>query len=356
MNDMDRTGTFSVNIHAMSCSNRCGHCWVLGDKRKPNVETGQVMFILDKLAEMKAEIPNVGFFLFDEPGQHVGFLDIMEKAGELGLIGEEYFLPTNGSLLAAAPDKTWSRLIGAGCRCLQLTLYGLERTHDEFAGRAGAYRDVLATARRAMEFGIEWYVQIPIHPGNISELEETVEMARKLDPTGKSRVGWFPFLWQGRGRNALRVRGSQYSRLPANIREKRSYFLEEKAAIESIRSNPGLSGMKGSYSMCTVLTFQVERDLKVYWGGACDSGGIAAAVPELQNHFLLGVLGADGFLPLLNKYQQEKPHVLELLDTITWGELASRYGDPTNDEIFYFNDLPEHKWAAAYLMDELGQE
>ena len=31
-----------------------------------------------------------------------------------------------------------------------------------------------------------------------------------------------------------------------------------------------------------------------------------------------------------------------------------RYGDPENDEIYFLDDLPSHKWAAAYLLEESG--
>ena len=61
---------------------------------------------------------------------------------------DEYFLATNGSVLATASETTWSRLRATGIRRLQLTLYGLEQTHDAFAGRSGAFRDVIVRPRQ----------------------------------------------------------------------------------------------------------------------------------------------------------------------------------------------------------------
>jgi hypothetical protein len=60
-----------------------------------------------------------------------------------------------------------------------------------------------------------------------------------------------------------------------------------------------LSKRQASQSMCTVLTFYVDRDLRVFCGGACDSGGIVAAAPELSGEFYQGTLNEEGFEPLL---------------------------------------------------------
>ncbi|MBN1880465.1 radical SAM protein [bacterium] len=353
MNQKPEINAFSVNIHAAACTNRCRHCWVAGDSKKSQVSTGQVMFILEKLAELRPLIPNLSFFIFDEPTVHEGYLEIFETAFGLGLIGDDFFLPTNGCVLASAPDTVWNRLKSAGCNCLQLTVYGMERTHDSYAGRQSAFRDVIGTIRRAGEFGIESYVQIPLHPGNVRELLETMEYIRSLHPEGAARVGWFPFSWQGRGRTAPRVRWSDYSLLPQVVREKRSSILQEREAIERICSNSDLSSMAATSSMCDVLTFQIDRDLKVICGGSCDGGGIPAAAPDLRDRFCLGSLGSEGFLPLLTQYSTAKPDPVKLLESISWGELAERYGDAANDEIYYLNDLPQHKWAALYLLETL---
>ena len=356
MSYLDSCQALSVNIHAAPCTNRCRHCWTEGQPRHKEVPTGQVLLVIEKLAEMKSRLPYVNFFLLDEPTMHQGFLPIMERASELGLIGEEFFMATNGALLAKAPDSTWSRLKKTGCNCLQFTFYGLRDTHDVFAGRPGAFIDLTEAVRRAAEFGFEWFAQIPLHPGNVAELESLMDFLRGLDSTGQARVGWFPFLWQGRGRAALRVRGDLYRSLPEKLTRDRLQIVEEKQAIGRILADPELSVRKAGDSMCPVLTLQIERNLQVFCGGACDSGGIAAAVPELKTQFLLGELQDGGFEPILEKYCLDRPRILELLDRITWGELAERYGDRSNEEIYYLSDLPEHKWSSAYLIQEYGLE
>ena len=346
--------TFSAGIHAMPCTNRCKHCWTQGSVRNRRVFVQRVFFVLEKLAQLQEDIPQVAFFLYDEPTTHPQFIEIMERAAQLELIGDQFFLPTNGSVLAKASDDTWKRLRKTGCDCLQLTIYGLEQTHDAFAGRRGAFQNIITTTQRAREHSIEWYAGIVLHPGNVRELKDTISYMKGLDPSGTSRVGWFPFLWQGRGRDANRVRAGEYAQLPAEMRRPRTSLVEEKEAIGRILDSPELSTRRAGESMCTALTFHVDRDLRVFCGGACDSGGIVAAAPELSAEFCLGTLSEEGFKPLVESYQQSPPRSIQLLDGITWGELAEKYGDRTNDEIYHLNDLPENKWATAYLLEALG--
>jgi MoaA/NifB/PqqE/SkfB family radical SAM enzyme len=337
----------------MPCTNRCRHCWTQGSVTHQRVPARQVRFVLEKLADLRSTTPQLGFFLYDEPTNHPQFIEIMERAVQLELIDDQFFLPTNGSILAQAPDDTWERLRNTGCDYLQFTVYGLEQTHDRFAGRKGAFQNIVTAARRANEFGIGWYAGVILHQGSVSELPDAIAYVRGLDPTGESRVGWFPFLWQGRGRDAERVRIDEYARLPEEMRRRRTSLVDERRGAEMILDDPKLSDRQASETLCSALVFHVERDLSVYCGGACDSGGIAAAAPELRGHFYLGKLTEDGFEPLLDAYRRRPPLGVRLLEGVTWGRLASRYGDRTNDEIYHLNDLPENKWATAYLLDSL---
>ena len=67
--------TFSIDIRAAPRTNRCRHCWTYGSAcnrdapiRRAPVE--QVFFVLDKLAQARAQVPQRAFFLYDEPTAH----------------------------------------------------------------------------------------------------------------------------------------------------------------------------------------------------------------------------------------------------------------------------------------------
>ena len=350
---LEQLGAVTTSIHGMPCTNYCQHCWVQGSVRKPRMPFDQIVFILEKLALLKEHVPAVGFFLYDEPTNHPQFVEIIERAAELGLLHEDFFIPTNGSILARSSDDTWKRLKDAGMNWLQFTLYGLEQTHDQFAGRRGAFQNVITAANRATEHGIGWYVGVIFHAGNANELADTIEYARNLDPSGNARVGWYSFFWQGRGRSARRPRAADFDSLPETVR-KNDRWIEEREAVRRILESHDMSARSAGEPICDSLVLEVDHDMQVFCGGACDSGGIAGAVPELRQEFALGYLGRDGLLPLLEAYQRRPPRVLQVLTDVTWGELAERYGDRENDEIYYLTDLPLHKWAAAHLLEILN--
>lgn len=344
--------SFALGIHAMPCTNRCRHCWTGGSPQHARVPAEQVRFVLEKLAELQSEFSHVTFFLYDEPTNHPQFVELLEHAAALGLIGEDFFLATNGSLLARAPDETWERMARAGCRTLQLTAYGLEQAHDAFAGRRGAFQDLVKTTRRASAHRVDWYAGVVLHRENAGQVREAVEHLRGLAPDGRGSVGAFTFLWQGRGREAGRVRAHDLAALPEGRRPRTDALVEEREAVRRILEDPDLAARRAGDITCGSLVWHVDRDRRVYAGGACDSGGIAAAAPELREAFFLGNLGGAGLRPLLESYRRAHPRALRLLDQVTWGELARRYGDRENDELYHLSDLPENKWAAAYLLEE----
>jgi MoaA/NifB/PqqE/SkfB family radical SAM enzyme len=344
---------FSVDIHATGCTNRCQHCWTQGSPKNKRVAAEQVLFVLDKLAELKKHVEHIGFFIYDEPTTHPQFVEMYERAAELGLMWEGVFLATNGSILAKAPDAVWQRLKNTGISNLQFTVYGLEQTHDAFARRPGAFRNVVTAIQRAVEHGMEWNAGIVLHADDADEIEETVSYLKGLHPSGEALVGWYPFSWQGRGRDAKRVRGEAFNRLLERTGKQRGSLLEEREAVTKITDSADLADRRAVDRVCAMLGFQLDRDLRLLCGGACDSAGLVGAAPELADQFLLGKLGDEGFVPLLEAYMQSPPPGIAVLEQVTWGELAERYGDRANDEVYWLNDLPTHKWAAAYLRDRM---
>lgn len=340
----------AVGIHAMPCANRCRHCWAEGSPRHALSPREQVARVLDHVAALREEVPAVFFFLYDEPTLHPHFVEILEHAAALGLTGEGFFLPTNGRGLARAGEETWARLKAAGVGSLQLTAYGLESTHDAFAGRRGAFRDLVQTIAQANAHGVSWYLGVVLHADDVDELPAALDYFRGLDPTGRARVGWHLFLWQGRGRAAPRVRREEYMRLSARLRQ-RDDVVPEGEARRRILAEPELADRR--LARCGGLTLHVERDLQVYCGGACDTGGIAGVVPELRGEFAMGSLDERGLFPFVRAYVEHPPRGVALLGEVTWGELAERYGDAAGDEMYYLEDLPTNKWAAMYLLDRL---
>lgn len=343
----------SLSIHATACNNRCRHCWVPGAPGKRAMLYEQVALALEQLAALRDMGLGVMPFLYDEPSLHPRYVDLVERMGGLGLLHEDFFLPTNGSVLARADDDTWQRLWAAGLAWLQVTLYGLESTHDEFAGRPGAFRDAVGTVRQATRHGLGVSVPVVLHRGDVSEVVETLAFARSLGPAEQVQVGYIPFYWQGRGRDCPRPRAAEYDSLPADLHRER--FVSEADAVRRIAADDGLASRRVHNGSCSMLALEVGSDLEIFVGGFCDSGGLLGLVPELRPVFALGRLDEAGLTAAIERYLQQLPWPVTALGQVTWGELARRHGDSGNDEVYWLDDLPQYKWAAAYLADALKQ-
>ncbi len=96
----------SLNMRVAPCTNRCRHCWAGGSPRRPVMAYERVATVLDRLAALRGHgrQPEL-FFLLDEPTNHPAYLEILEHASRLGLLREEFFLPTNGRVPARAPGE-----------------------------------------------------------------------------------------------------------------------------------------------------------------------------------------------------------------------------------------------------------
>ncbi|MBN1297345.1 radical SAM protein [bacterium] len=333
--------TMYVKIHGMTCPNRCRHCYCWGGARRTMIPYDRIVRILRQAAALKSQFSHVIIQFFDEPTVHPRFLDIMEMQYELGVTWDGWFVPTNGYGLARMDVRGWERLKALGNPELQLTFYGIESDHDLFAGRAGAYADLIAAIRMAAVHEVVVTAGIVVWPGNIRKLSAIQETIRSL-AEGKVSVGWFFPAWQGRGQDRdLRCRSEDCAGLNLSQRG----IKRESEHREEIVLDDAMGSRSADDAMCSMESMEVYPDLRVVFGGACDS-----MVPkEYIQHFTIGRLTDGGFDPLLERLRTNPPDALRILRAMVWRDLALAYGDPEGDEMFHINDLIANKWATAHL-------
>ncbi|HPQ41922.1 MAG TPA: radical SAM protein [bacterium] len=330
-----------IKIHGMPCPNRCRHCCYFGGPDKEMMSREQVEKILTHAVDLKEQFQHVVIQMFDEPTMHPHFLDIVETQNALGLAWEGWFIPTNGSGLARMDDSGWGRLRDAGRPELQLTFYGLESAHDAFAGRKGAYADLVHCARAAGRQGIGWTAGIVAWPGNVRDLPVIRETILNLAP-GCTGAGWFLPAWQGRAQDSdLRCRAGdlEYLKLPP------AHFRPEKAHIKTILYDESLGSRTAADAMCDFMSMEVYPDMTVVHGGACD----AAPPPELVPRLTIGTLTDAGFDPLVERLRNDPPELVNVLKNTSWRTLAENSGDPDGEGIFSVNDIVANKWMTDFL-------
>jgi len=337
--------TLALNIRANPCTNRCRHCWAGGSRDHATMPTADVEAVLRELAAVRNLFENVDFFLLDEPTNRPDFLEIFEYAADLELLGPESFIATNGVGLADAGPDVWSRLKATGVGYLQFTFYGVGETHDRFAGRRGAFDDLAAAARGANDADVPWCAAAVFEARDTGDVLGTVEYIEGLGSPMK--VGWMLYAAQGRGARGRRpifedILEKPWLAAPGS-------FCSERSLREGILKDRGLSRRPAAEAFCPALVLEVDAEGEVFGGGACDSGGLAGALPELKAEFSLGRLGEKSLAAMIGEYVAEPPAIIKMAAAVTWGELAEKYASRVNDELYVPNDLIVSKWVRDYV-------
>ncbi len=303
-----------------------------------------VLKVLDNLAELKEKTGIKVFPMFyDEPTLHPGFLNIMRHQLQNDLIFDQWWFSTNGFGLARMSDDEWTALAEMGFEGIRLTFHGTGEEHDRFAGRKGAYNDLISTIRRAEEFGIVWLAGMMLNADNVSSYEGTKAVIEGIG-TPCTEFGWMLPNLQGRAVSHLKkVTFQQISHLISGSK----VWKAERDFIREILSNSDLSSRKALTHLCGIVYLDIDEDLNVFYGGGCD--GDPFQVDKRQ--VLLGNLIDDSIHTCYKQYTDNPPKPVRLLSEVTWGELAEKYGNPDNDEVFHITDLPGRKWAESYLRE-----
>jgi MoaA/NifB/PqqE/SkfB family radical SAM enzyme len=348
---MDELSTVYIRVHGMPCVNRCRHCWTYGSPGGSFMDEDSIFLMLDRAADLKSETGMDVFpQFFQEPTLHPAIIDIVKRQWELDLtLGDCTWFSTNGYGIARFSDDEMGRFADTGVTGICFTLYGVGEVHDSYAGRSGAWNDIEIAARRLDQFGIEWSAGVIIHPGNVDSYNE-IEYAVNSWGSPSCKTGWMMPQWAGRARlepERATIDQIEYILSP----RRRSVWKSEARHVSEILSDPRLNERPVKYDKCSIAHLDVYDDLTVCYGGGCDSSPFEAGGETTK----LGDLRIEEFLPSVQRYLDAPPEEVRLLAGVTWGELALRYGDSENQEVFYGPNLVIGKWGEMYLKENLDK-
>lgn len=211
----------NFSIRAAGCRNRCKHCSVSAAESRPVlIPLDQVEWAISLVQAESDLYQHINPCLFYEPMDYPDIVRVQELFRSLSpnapLVRT---MATNGQRIA---DETDSRqliqsLMDRGVEQFQLTLHGLEASHDWFAGRRGAYHDLMEAAARIASAGgkIEWVYFLTKR--NLSRFVEMVSRARAISKSAESISIWGPAGRAGKRQNLL-VTADDLQNLPEEIR------------------------------------------------------------------------------------------------------------------------------------------
>ena len=335
-----------IRVHAMPCVNRCWHCFCNGSPEGDFMSENVVLKVLDNLLELKEKTGvNVFPLFYDEPTLHPSFVKIMSYQLEKDLIFDNWWFSTNGFGLARLSGSSWSFLAEKGFEGIRLTFHGTGEEHDRLVGRKGAFDDLLKTIHRAEEYGVDWLAGMMLSSDNVFNYEDTKAFVEGIG-TPCTPFGWMLPHTQGRAETLNnRVRIGQIS----HLLEGKKGWKTEGEFFRDVLSSKYISARKALNQLCGIVYLDIDQDLNVSFGGGCDGDPFHLC----RNQVLLGSIDKNGIVACYEKYMNDPPEPVKILSEVSWGELAERYGDPDNDQVFHVSSLPGLKWAQEYLREYL---
>lgn len=328
----------------MPCVNRCWHCFCEGSPAGRFMETEKCIGILDQVADLKAELNTIVFPMFyDEPTLHPLFKQIMKHFLARELTYDDWWFSTNGYGLARMSDEDWQELAEAGFDFIRLTFHGTGAMHDELAGRSGAYEDLVKTIEKAEKHSVNWVAGMFLNQKNQATYEETAKTVSNLGKKMFGEFGWMLPHSEGRAAEGKgRVKLSEISRLLVD----RKGWYTEGDFVRKVLSDPELGKRTARDNKCGIVYLDIDEDRNVFFGGGCDGDPFCS----IKEKVFLGSLNETTVSSCYHKYLNEPPEPIRILNQITLGELAARYGNEENDEVFHYSSLANHKWLVKHLM------
>ena len=162
------------------CQEHCRHCYMhdsptYDSEMEHELSPSECMEILDDFSDMTRSM-GVGGRINFSGGDPLLRKDIFALAKEASSRGFMVGILGNPHLVTPATAR---KLLDSGVSRYQVSIDGLERTHDELRGRPGAFRDALRAIRVLNEAGLPSVVMFTLSRLNASELVPVIDLCAK---------------------------------------------------------------------------------------------------------------------------------------------------------------------------------
>ena len=304
------------------CANRCRYCLLSYCGTPTGVEMKRSMEYADKFYHwLKDHRPDLSFlFGFGYSMDHPDILNIIKFCQRIGSVTGE-FLQFDGMEFRSETQliTLLSELKQSGIKLIDLTFYGTEVYHDQFAARQGDYRLMMDTLRIANQVELDVAISIPLNHENFTQIDALLQ---ELEQYRTTRISCFVPHSEGRGRllNKVRLTIQDYNQLSDQIKMRfnRTRFKTEGEWIRE--TNIPLPTQR-------VLTLNLTPDnIEIF-----ETKGFAETIKYLER--------------LDDDYYQKIP---------SFPELIKRYGNPSGNFLYSSRDLYlcyQHRYIQEHQLD-----
>ena len=176
-----------------ACNLNCKHCYKkAGKASEDELSTRERKEVIDQLAN--AGVVAIAFS-GGEPLTQDDFFTIAKYASKKGIYVS---LATNGTLI----DKEMAKRIKkAGVQYVEISLDGIEKTHDEFRGVKGAWKRTIKGIKNCIDMGLVTCIATTVTKYNYNEIPKLIDLSIKIKA---DRYIAFNFIPTGRGKEILK--------------------------------------------------------------------------------------------------------------------------------------------------------
>lgn len=172
-----------------ACNLKCIHCYAHAVEKSSEKElsTEQATKLIDDLAEFGAPV-----ILFSG-GEPFVRRDLLELASYAVGKGMRAVISTNGTLIT---KEMAGKLKKIGLSYIGVSLDGMEKIHDHFRGKKGAFKSALAGIKNCQEAGLKVGLRFTLNRINVNEVPHIFDL---LEEMNIPRVCFYHLVYAGRG-------------------------------------------------------------------------------------------------------------------------------------------------------------
>jgi len=176
-----------------TCNLYCRHCYSSSDNQAypEELTTEECKMVIDDLAQFQVPVLLISG---GEPLTRPDLFPLLEYALGKGIRAT---LSTNGTLI---DRKTAEKLKQIGISYVGISLDGLEKEHDLFRRKKGAFQEALAGIRNCLAVGQKVGLRFTLNKSNIHTLEDLFHL---IAEEGLPRVCFYHLVYAGRGNSLI---------------------------------------------------------------------------------------------------------------------------------------------------------
>jgi 12,18-didecarboxysiroheme deacetylase len=154
------------------CNLKCIHCYSNSDNTDfpDELTTAEGKKLIDDLAKFGSPVI---LFSGGEPLLRPDLLELAQYATDKGM---RAVISTNGTLITS---EIAARLQKIGLSYVGVSLDGLEKTHDRFRGKKGAYAAAMAGIRNCRDAGIKVGIRFTVNKHNLPDVAAMFDLLRE---------------------------------------------------------------------------------------------------------------------------------------------------------------------------------